>query len=211
MRRKIVRLALSEIGGVTHFESIIDQQEGATCGFEAVENVLQLYVPVDNNVSRTDLLSRAHAYGALWWDGSSHLLDVGAYQQILQDYGIQSHWAPFSHDALIDAVWSNRVAIVVVDGNLLDPRTYTAPNSWHAIMVTNLVTDLTHRTALAYAGADSNFGGQQRFWSVDVLERASTAFPYWSMLVTDDPARWPRHSAHFVQLPNSRIIRGKVK
>jgi hypothetical protein len=202
----VVRAALSEIGGVIHIESIIDQQEGSMCGFEAVENVLQLYVPVDNSVSHTDLVARAHKYGALGWTGSSYFLDIAGYEPLLRDYGIGSRWTPFSHEALIDAVWSNRVAIVLVDGCQLDPESYSSPNSFHVVVVTNLVTDATRRTALAYVGIDSNFGGRQREWPLDLLARAAEACPHRSMLVTDAPARWPHRSAHYVQLPDKRIV-----
>ncbi len=206
MHNDVVRAALSEIGGVVNLESIIDQQEGSMCGFEAVENVLQLYVPVDNSISHTDLVTRAFKYGALGWTGSSYFLDIKGYEPLLRDYGILSHWTPFSHEELIEVVWSNRVAIVLVDGSQLDPGSYSAPSSFHVIVVTNVVTDPTRRTALAYVGIDSNFGGREREWPLELLARAAEACPHCSMLVTDIPARWPHRSAHYVQLPDKRIV-----
>ena len=211
MPRNMGRPAVREVGGVIDVEGIIDQQVGATCGFEAVENVLQLYVPVGNDASHTHLVALAHAYGALGWDGKSHILDLAAYVPILRDYGIPSHWEPFSHEALIDVVWNNRVAIVLADGHQLDVRKYPAPKMWHTVVVTNLLTDPTRRTALAYVGIDSNFAGRQVAWRLDVMDRAARVCPHRSMLVTDIPSPWPHRSAHFVQLPDNRIVRMPVR
>jgi len=202
----VVRAALSQIGGVIDVESIIDQQEGSMCGFEAVENVLQLYVAVDNSVSHTDLITLAYKYRALGWTGSSYFLDIKGYEPLLREYGIASHWTPFSHETLMETVCSNRVAIVLVDGSQLDPGSYSTPNSFHVVLVTNLVTDAVHHTPLAYVGVDSNFGGRQREWPLEVLARAAEACPHCSMLVTEAPARWPHRSARYVQLPDKRIV-----
>ena len=196
----------AEIGGVTHLESIIDQQEGPTCGFEAVENTIQLFYPVGNQLSRNVLIQRASNLGALLTDGSGYILDVSGYQAILQDFRIASTWYAFDHDVLIDAVWNDRAAILLVDGNKLDRPNYSRPGSWHAILVTNLITDLTHETALAYVGIDSNFARQQRIWQCDALEKAANAYGPVTMLITDRPMLWPHRSEHYVRHRDGRTI-----
>jgi hypothetical protein len=199
---------VSELGGVADVESLIDQQEGPSCGFESLENVVQLYHPARNDLSRTVLRKLAYRYGYLVRGVDGERLDSAGYDQLLQAFGIEATWMDFDHGRLITALRENRVAIAVVDPSVLDPRGYgPSTGDLHAIVVTNFVTDVSGRWVVGYRGMDSNFPGKERTWSAAAMELATQAFEYVPLLVTDEAARWSSRVKHYVLLPNGALRR----
>lgn len=198
----------AELGGVTHVEAIADKQRGPTCGFEAVENVIQLYRPEDNDLVDTDLIERARSYGFLQRTPSGPVLDVRGYRQILADYGIKARWCEFDHLILVEAVRNDRVAIAVVDAHRLNPKAYGIPKQGHAVVVTNFISDAPHGAAslpvIGYAGIDSNFPGVEARWSWSAMESACRIMRR-SLLITDSPAQWPHHVDHYA-LRNGKLV-----
>lgn len=83
-------------GGAAKVAPIADKQVGPTCGFEAIENVIQLFHNYGNDLVQRDLISRAQLYGALIPARDGYALDYRYYSQILHDYHIDAHWYPFS-------------------------------------------------------------------------------------------------------------------
>lgn len=152
-----------EMGGVKTPRKIIDQQRGPECGYEAVENVIQLVHPFGNHVSEKVLKRRAALLGFAGTVGGQSVLSVLGYEQLLADYGIASTWTRFDADELITALRENRVAIAVVDPMVLDPEHYPPGDELHAIVVTNFGVDGNGKV-IRCTGIDSNFGGTERHW-----------------------------------------------
>ncbi len=73
--------------GVASIAPIADQQFGPTCGFEAIENVIQLFHNIGNDLFQRDLLPRAKTYGALIPTSNGYVLNPAFYQQILLESG----------------------------------------------------------------------------------------------------------------------------
>jgi hypothetical protein len=172
-----------ELGGVKTPRKIIDQQRGPECGYEAVENVVQLVYPFGNNVSEKDLKRRAAFYGFSGTVGGQSVLDPRGYQKLLADYGIASTWSSFNADTLIQALRENRVAVVIVDAAILDPKNYPPSDELHAIVVTNFGVN-SQNTVVRYTGIDSNFGGTERHWRWDRLHNAVAAAGF-KILITE--------------------------
>lgn len=201
-----------ELGGVKTPRRIIDQQRGTECGYEAVENALQLVLLLDNNVSERELKVRAVWQGyALSHQGKLYL-DVRGYKPLLRAYGVESTWVPFHWNTLTAALRENRVAIAVVDPHLLDPESYSAGGDLHAIVVTNFLTDV-NRNLLGYVGIDSNFGEQERRWRREQFEAAVAAAGGW-ILVTDGPIHptyWATYEVVTYGIQGFRIVPSATK
>ena len=180
-----------EIGATKVPRRIVDQQRGPECGYEAVENVIQLVHLLNNNVSERDLKVRAAHGGYARVINGMLFLDIRGYRPLLSAYRIASTWVRHEWETLTNGLRQNRVAIAVVDPHFLDPASYTAGGDLHAIVVTNFFTDL-NRTILGYTGIDSNFGAKERRWKYENFEAAVARGGGW-VLLTDgpiDPTHW---------------------
>jgi hypothetical protein len=201
-----------ERGGVKTPRSIIDKQVGAECGFEALENVIQLVHLVGNDISETDLKPRAILGRHAHYRGSDLLLDMRGSQPLLAAHGIASTWVKFDRSTLVAALRQNRVAIAVVNPYYLNPKTYSLWGDLHAIVLTNFVTD-PQRKFLAYTGIDSNSGGEERRWAIGAVENGIVAAGLGHVLITDGPIH-PLHWANYELLTRGdsgyRIVMSKT-
>jgi hypothetical protein len=139
-----------QFSGATRTASISDKQEGPTCGFEAIENIIELCRPEysGRDLVREDLLKRAHVYKAIDEEGG---LRVEAYQAILYDYGILSYWYAFHHyGVVLPALLNNRGVLVIGDAYYLNPRSYRRRGSGHAFVLTNFYTEESGNYVLGY-------------------------------------------------------------
>jgi hypothetical protein len=185
------------VGGFTNVAPIVDLQSGPTCGFEAIENIIQLFYPVSNNLSRGDLLQRALRYGGVVATENGPILRTEVYRQLLHDYQIPSRWYPFLHyQTIIPALMANRGVLIIGDAHYLDGGIYPWQGSWHAYVLTNFCTNYSDQLILSYVGIDSNFPGEERFWTCEQVASSAqmAAQQIWPLpvLITDIPAsRFP--------------------
>lgn len=183
-----------EMGSAKTPRRIIDQQRGPECGYEAIENLIQLFYPVGNSLSEKDLKTRSAFYGYAGSVDGQSVLDARGYGRLLADYGIASTWSPFDGSQLAQALGENRVAIAIVDPAVLDPAGYSPTSELHAIVVTNFGID-GNRRIIRYTGIDSNYGGDERHWTWDRFHNAVAAGGY-KVLVTNAPiasSHWAPH------------------
>lgn len=149
-------------------ENIADKQIGETCGLESVENIVQLYNPELGDDFSGDIQKEHQDY---FNKGGS--LKVEYYDDILKSQGITSTWNEFNHQQIAEALSEHRPVVVVVDANDIDPLyAEKGDNAWHAITLTGVDHD-SDGNILGYRGIDSNFPGQEKYWSAGVLEKAS--------------------------------------
>ncbi|HEY0153219.1 MAG TPA: hypothetical protein VGB92_14535 [Longimicrobium sp.] len=195
----------AETGGPSLVQSIADRQRGPTCGFEAVENVVLLFHPARNDLLETHLVPLAARDGTLVPDPEGFRLNTRGYTALLTRLGVAATWHAFDHQTLVAALQENRVAIAVVDAHKLAPAFYPNPRSWHAIVVTNYVSDPQHVSLLGYVGIDSNFPGEERWWNADDLTLPQ-GFSFFSLLITDSPARWPSSAHHYVLRADGEVV-----
>ncbi len=194
-----------ETGGPVLVESLADAQQGPTCAAEAVENIVQLFYPAPNSISGTDLIHRADSLGGVVWQADGPVLEPWVYQGLLANYGIPAEWHDFDAQLLVDAVQANRGVLAVVDAHQLRPRTYQRPESWHAVVVTNVIADSLGRV-LEFVGLDSNFPGTQQRWSLAAFTSAASGWMYMPLLITTKPVRWRRKISHYLKQPDGRVI-----
>jgi hypothetical protein len=193
--------------GFKHVEPIADEQSGPTCGFEAIENILQLFHRVSDDLTKRDLLPRALRYGVARPVHGGYSLDIRAYQRILCDYGIIARWYPFDHQqVIIPALRGNHGVLVVGDAHFLNQQAYPYPNSGHAFVLANYYTEETGYFILGYVGIDSNFARQEMVWPYQTVEAAAAwaarnVLPY-PVLITDTPGNWP-NTAQFYRLTSA--------
>src|SRR5689334_6776747 len=94
--------------GAVNVAPLADRQVGPTCGFEAIENIIQLFRPLGNDLVEKDLLVRARFYGVSHLSSRGESLDVNGYARILIDYGIVSYWYPFDvYNIVLPALMAN--------------------------------------------------------------------------------------------------------
>lgn len=169
-------------------DTLADAQRGPTCGFEAVENVIQQFHSLPNTLSHSDLIGRASRRGCLLWSADGPMLDPRGYSLLLSDYGVEADWYAFNHQVLIYAVRQKRGVIAVVDGHRLCPSVYSIPGSWHAVTITSLTVDAFGKV-VEYIGIDSNFPNGQVRWNSAAFGQAASAWMYAPLLITKAPAR----------------------
>jgi hypothetical protein len=180
--------------------SIADRQRGPTCGFEAIENIIQLFHDVDNGLSERDLLLRAMSYGAVLNTRGGRALHISAYQRLLQDYGIASAWYPFDPLVLSSALYNNHGVLAVGEAYYLKPEMYPGGGA-HAFVLTNYCTDTSGRHIVGYTGIDSNLANTEVSWPRQNVERAlhegarSFGTP---LLITARPANWFSKPRYYV-------------
>lgn len=188
-----------EIGGVKTPRRIIDKQKGSECGFEALENMIQLCHGADNNVSERELKPQAIWAGYGLVRGHELLLDVRGYQPLLEAHGINSRWVKYDRPTLVSALRQNRVAVAVVNPYYLDSANYSFWGDLHAIVLSNFATDVARRF-VAYVGMDSNSGGEERRWGIEAVEQAIAA-GLGQVLITDAPIHRSEWGNYEVLLP----------
>ena len=181
-------ISFTGLGLTSH---LADLQCGPTCGFEAIENLIQLNNTGYNN-SLSDYLQHAE-----FFDGGSIPVDGGLslnpqhYQHILNDFGINADWHAFSHDLLIDLITKNRGILAVGDAHYLDSVSYPQMNSHHAFVITDAVHD-DFGNVIGYKGLDSNFSGQEVEWSPQQIEGAlQHSLLKECLLISGKEMNWP--------------------
>ncbi|HEX6037763.1 hypothetical protein [Longimicrobium sp.] len=186
-----------EYGGVGRPDQFVEMQSGPECGFEAVENAIQMILPASNDVSELDLKPWAHQNGFVTWAGDQATFAVAGYQPALRRWGIDCAWTAVNHVHLANTLRQNRVTIGVVDGNVLDPATYRDPRSYHAIVITNLISTADPAIPIiGYCVVDSNFPAQIRRFRAEHLAAALTAYGPTPLLVTHVPVA-PENQANY--------------
>jgi len=195
--------------GAAQVEPIADQQIGPTCGFEALENLIQLFYPTDNNFAQRELLPLARDAGCLVRGSDGDSLALKGYQPLLAHFGITARWYPLDHQqVLIPALHANRGVLAIGPGYALNPNVY-APNGIHAIVITNYYTDEPALQVLGYVGIDSNFPNQQTLWPWQAIEASLTwAQRYYlrlPLLITDAPIRWPSIARYYRLLRSGHL------
>jgi hypothetical protein len=197
--------------GAANVAPIADKQKGPTCGFEAIENIIQLFHNVGNNLVEVDLLRRAKSYGALISTPEGPSLDIRGYSRMLQDYGIPSHWYPFDYrQIVIPALWNNRGLLVVGDAHYLNSEAYPKIGSNHAFVLTNYYTEESEHYILGYIGVDSNFAQTEIAWPYQNIENAVQ----WAtqnvittpVLITDIPINWQSKVKYYKMTKMGQIV-----
>lgn len=187
--------------GATRVAPLADKQTGATCGFEAIENIIQLFLNVGNNLVEADLLPRALARGVAMPGAGEYRLSIHGYLKILEEYGIPARWYPFDYrQVVIPAQWNNRGVLVVGDAHYLNPQMYPRQLSWHAFVLTNYYTDQSGYHLIGYIGLDSNVPKTEVAWPFQSVESAAS----WAaqgmgtpVLVTEIPFNWPSRAKYY--------------
>lgn len=197
--------------GAASVEPIADQQQGPTCGFEAVENVIQLFRPAGNYLSDRELVVKAMQYGGLEKDADGYSLDPRVYRTILLDYSIGTHWYPFDYaGVVIPALLSNRVILAMGDSHYLNPIAYPDRGGGHAFVITNFYTDETGTYFGGCVGIDSNFSQQQSVWDYVSLQNCIA----WAienvtrrpLLVSDNPVNWSNTARWYRLMRNGQLV-----
>lgn len=177
--------------GLTAIEPLADLQVGPTCGFEAIENFIQINNPGYTN-TLSDYLQRSELF-----DSGGHLVTAGMaldpmhYQHILSDFGIQTQWHQFSHNDLAQAIDENRGVLAVGDAHYLDPATYPSEHSYHAFMITD-ITRGPLGNITCYKGIDSNFSQLEVHWSPEAIKSAlKNSQLRQPLLVSLQEMKWP--------------------
>lgn len=177
--------------GFSHVERLADIQAGPTCGFEALENIIQL-----NNPNILNSLSDELQYHE-YYDGglvSSGALNTSHYQHILNSHNIPSHWNNFSHENIINAIEHDHGVLAIGKAHSLNPMVYPDLEGNHAFVITDVIRDdfgqITH-----YKGIDSNFENQETIWPVENIEDALTKIDSRpQLLITDRPLNWNNYN-----------------
>jgi hypothetical protein len=195
----------TQTGGLSYIESIVDLQQGPTCGLEAVENVVQMFFPARNDLQDTHLIPLATRSGMMMLDSDGPWLHPAGYKPLLQAFRIRASWYAFDHGVLVEALRANRVVIAVVDAHQIDCETYP-PESGHAVVITNIVLDPSRKRLVGYVGMDSNHPGQERVWDALALEQAARFPDHGPLLITDSPARFPNEAEYYMQLVSGVVL-----
>jgi hypothetical protein len=167
--------------GLGNVQLIADEQQGPTCGYETIENIVQCFHPYLGDTLSDSLQA--------YYPGPEGAMAKEDYQRVLESFDIPSHWAQFDHREIVEALDENRPVAFIGDAHDLDPISYSQPESWHAITLTDVATDLDGNV-IGYKGVDSNFTGEEKVWSLEQIEQANQHFG--EVLITDKPAEaWP--------------------
>lgn len=183
--------------GVPDLSWIVDLQGANRCGFEAVENVIQLCRGGSNEISESALFPVAREAGWVCWEHPEgpRLFHHG-YAPLLERFGIRATWHAMDPAPLVHALAAHRVAIATVEMSIVDPAAYGEP-CYHAVVVTKHVLDPAGRL-VGYVGLDSNFPRQQRYWDAAAFARAADPPPHPSLLITEDPTHGVERIRHYL-------------
>jgi hypothetical protein len=203
-----MRIDLKTVGsqitssGLTHVEGLADKQAGPTCGFEAVENIIQLFRGNNSTLSERWLIPRAQQYGFALPGPGGLLLAISGYQTLLSEFGITSQWYPVDHQQVfLPALKQNRPILPIGEGFRLNPFLYSAPGFLHAIVLTNYFTNDSEAEVLGYVGLDSHIVSREvSWWLSNIHESAMSAgasIGHGPALITDMPATWTSHAKYY--------------
>jgi hypothetical protein len=185
--------------GAANVAPLADRQIGPTCGFEALENIIQLFHPLGNDLVERDLLPRARMYGACHLSPQGEFLDPKGYIQILVDYGIASSWYQFdAYNVIVPALMADHVMLAIGDAHFLGYAQTVSLRSWHAFVITNFYTDMTGTALLGFVGIDSNVEGRESAWAYQQIANAVSAIPT-PLLISASPIRWPNRARSYRQ------------
>lgn len=205
-KKKDIQISLE---GYKDVGRLADQQKGMTCGFEAIENIIQLFQNVSNDLTDKELIPFARQLGYI--ENMGQLIITG-YIPILEHYGICAHWYPFDHEkVIIPALQNNRGVLVIGDAHELDKILYPEESSWHAFIISNFYVDELEKYVLGYIGIDSNISYTETSWTYDKVETAvrkinsksDIAYP---VLITDNAGNWPNKAQYYKMLGNGDIV-----
>lgn len=188
--------------GAAHIAPLADKQHGPTCGFESIENLIQLFRPAGNNLTETDLIPRARHYGLTVENLDGPTLAMQGYLPILTDYHIPAAWYPVDFQQVIVPALLNNLGVVAIgDAYPLNPSDYP-PNAAHAFLIANLVVDVSEQFIVGFSGIDSNFA-QESWWPFDAVYRAlawgTNYLAPTPVLVTGVPIQWPGRARYYKQ------------
>jgi hypothetical protein len=173
-------------GGFSGIEDIADYQVGPTCGFEALENIIQLFYPNVGNDLSDQLINSEMQLGY----NPDHGLSPLRYSAILEPWGISAHWYPFDQQGIAQAINHHHAVAVVGDPYYLgETEIYRRPGGLpHIWVLTGTVYDEVTGRLIAYEGIDSNISGEVRRWSVKAVYEAvkhKPPFYRYPVMVTD--------------------------
>jgi hypothetical protein len=204
--------------GVINESRISNKQQGPTCGFEAIANIIELCRPeyAGKDLVKEDLLGRAQGYRAVDQQGT---LAIWAYQRILKDYLISSLWYPFDHyQIILPALLNNLGMVIVGDAYFLNSEAYKRSGS-HAFVLTNYYTEESGHYSMGYTRIDSNFsfqsrGGQFRegenFWPYQRVENAARGLASYCanrpVLITSQQLRWSDTARHYRRIRSGQFL-----
>lgn len=191
--------------GVTNVATLADLQVGPTCGFEAVENVIQLFRTAGNDLVEKDLIPRATHYDLVFIGKDGTYLKVEGYIKLLEDYGIRAAWYPFDPSNIVfPCLLANHVIIAVGDLHYLgyDPP---APHGRHAFVITNYYLDPVGAQILGFVGLDLNVQNRELVWSFDAIRAAVTGIQL-PLLITLAPANWSSRAPGYRLSPSGSLV-----
>ena len=180
---------------------IADRQTGPTCGYEALENGIQLVINDKGGANNqlSTVMRKMVAQDPLGWgagkvvyEGKSYwALPFCKYTKMLGEFKIDSSLSHFSHEKLQHALTENRPVIICGDVGYL-PQQYDQ-NGMHAV----IVTDWDKQSGL-YTIVDSNFPKESYRLDSQTLERfVNGSLPddlknseYGNMVVINNQAAW---------------------
>lgn len=177
--------------GLTAIEPIADIQKGPTCGFEAIENIIQLS-SLNYNNSLSEYLQHSELFdgGAVSVNGG-FALNPEHYRHILHDFGVETDWHQFNNQTLVNAISENKGILAVGDAHYLDANSYPEINSFHAFVITDADFD-DNGCVIKYKGIDSNFPNAETRWSPDSIKLALDHSPIrMPLLISNHEMNWP--------------------
>lgn len=191
--------------GAANTAALADLQQGPTCGFEAVENIIQLFANYGNDLTEKDLIPRARQYNALRAAPGGVSLSPAAYVRILVDYGIKASWFPFDVvNIVLPALLADHAILAVGDAHFLGYSPPAPQGSWHAFIITNFYTDYDEKYAFGLIGIDSNYAGSERAWPFSAISAAVKNIPL-PLLVTSSPIKWGNRVRNYKLMQDGTI------
>jgi hypothetical protein len=187
--------------GAAHIQQLADKQKGPTCGFEAIENLIQLFHTAGNDLAETVLIPKALQNGYVRHEKDGLHLPLHGYRPILAGFGMDAYWFPPDfYNVIIPALNCNLSIVVVGNAYFLAPYTYGMIRP-HAFLISNYCVNPTRHFVEGLVGLDSNFAGQECQWSIQSIQQAL----YWMVqnimptpvLVTAQPIRWTNKAPYY--------------
>jgi hypothetical protein len=200
-----------QFSGLSYVERLADKQIGPTCGFEAIENIIQLFRREENDLTERYLIPRSDQLGFTQYDNRGPSLALQGYIPLLKDFNIPAQWYPFDHrQVIIPALRSNRGVLAVGDATFLNQQLYPAVGSWHAFILTNFYTDQSTNFIIGYVGIDSNIARAEVFWPLDSVGGALSTFSvirkHPPVLLTDNPTTWKSTAKFYYQTALGNLL-----
>lgn len=160
---------MPRFSGAVNTQRLADLQDGPTCGFEAIENVIQLYHNLNNDLHR-DLIAWGHATRNCVPAQGGYSLNESGYVPLLNHYGIGSEWAAYQQAGLVSILNQNRIALAVLYARYLYPG-HGLTTETHAIVIQNFYVGEHSRQVEGYVGLDSNRESKESFWELSTIQQ----------------------------------------